>query len=74
MTDRVHQGRVKSLEAEEGWGVIESEEVPGDVWAHYSMIEGDGYRVPADGSLLEFRYEAARQDRWRYRATWVRRV
>jgi cold shock protein len=74
MMDGVHRGRVKSFEAAEGWGVIECRDTPGDVWVHYSMIEGDGYRVPAEGELVEFRYEAVRQESWRYRATWVRRL
>jgi CspA family cold shock protein len=74
MIDGAHRGRVKFFKADEGWGVIQSRETPGDVWFHYSMIEGDGYRVPADGDLVEFRYEAATQDSWRYRASWVRRL
>jgi CspA family cold shock protein len=74
MADGIHRGRVKFFRAEKGWGGIESKETPGDVWVHYSMIEGEGYRALAEGDLVEFRYEPARQDSWRYRATWVRRI
>ena len=67
------RGRVKFFRPEKGWGGIESDETPGDVWVHFSNIEGDGYRELVAGEEVEFRYEAAQQDSWKYRATWVRR-
>lgn len=67
------RGRVKFYEPEEGWGEIESDETPGAVWVHFSNIEGDGYQELVAGEEVEFRYEAAHQDTWNYRATWVRR-
>ncbi len=72
--DAVHRGRVKVFHVEEGWGVITSTTVPGDVWVHYSQIEGTGYKALHEGDLVEFRYEPAKQDSWRYRAMWVRRI
>lgn len=74
VSERVVRGRVKFFRSEEGWGGIESDEAPGDVWVHFSSIEGDGFRELVEGEEVEFRYEAAQQDSWRYRATWVRRL
>ena len=74
MAKAVCRGRVKFYKSEEGWGGIESDEAPGDVWVHFSVIEGDGFRTLAAGETVEFRYEAAQQDRWRFRATWVRPI
>lgn len=72
----VARGRVKFFNAEKGWGGIESEETPGDVWVHFSMIErGEGdYKSLEQGQEVEFAYERANQDSWRYRALWVRAV
>jgi CspA family cold shock protein len=65
---------VKFFKAEKGWGGIESDEAPGDVWFHYSDIEGTSYRVPSAGEAVEFDYEPAVQDSWRFVATRVRRL
>jgi CspA family cold shock protein len=74
MPKAIYRGRVKFFRPEKGWGGIVSADVPGDVWVHFSVIEGDGYRELNDGEEVEFRYEEAQQDSWRYRATFVRRL
>jgi CspA family cold shock protein len=72
MTD----GTVRFFNPEEGWGAITSPELPGgnDAWVHFSVIEMDGYRVLEVGDQVEFDYESARQDGFRYRVTRVRKV
>jgi CspA family cold shock protein len=70
----VHRGTVKFFKPDKGWGGIESPEAPGDVWVIFSVIEGPGYKQLAQGDLVEFTYEAAQQDSWNYRATWVRKL
>jgi cold shock protein len=72
--DEVCRGTVKFFKAEKGWGGIESDDTPADVWVHYSQIEGDGYRTLVAGDAVEFRWEPAFQDSWRCSALWVRRV
>ncbi|MCW2765284.1 MAG: hypothetical protein JWO11_1243 [Nocardioides sp.] len=43
-------GRVRSWNAEEGWGVIDCDETPGGCWFHFSAIESPAtYRGPSDG-------------------------
>jgi len=67
-------GTVKFFNAEKGWGGIEAGAAPGDVWVHMAVIEMPGFHVLSAGQEVEFRYEAAQQDSWRYRATWVRPI
>jgi cold shock protein len=66
------RGWVKFYKEENGWGGIESEDTPGDVWVHFSVIEMPGFRSLYAGQEVEFRWEEAEQDSWHYRATWVR--
>jgi cold shock CspA family protein len=47
-------GTVKQWSEDEGWGVIASDEVPGELWVHHVHIEGDGYRTLAVGEAVEF--------------------
>jgi cold shock protein len=70
------QGTVKFFKAEKGWGAITSPDLPAsfDAWVHFSAIEMDGYRGLETGDQVEFDYEAARQDGFRFRATRVRKV
>lgn len=74
VSDAICRGRVKFFKSEKGWGGIASADTPGDVWVHFSAIEGDGYKALIEGEAVEFRFEAAQQDSWNYRATWVRRL
>jgi CspA family cold shock protein len=68
-------GRVKWFNAEKGVGAISCRETaPDDVWVHYSMIEGSGYRALEEGEAVEMEYLPARQDSFNYRALRVRRV
>jgi cold shock protein len=52
MSERV-QGVVKWFSAEKGYGFI-SVEAAGDVFVHYSAIQGSGYRSLEQGSTVEF--------------------
>lgn len=69
-------GTVKFFKPDKGWGAITSPELPGgfDAWVHFSAIEADGYRALETGDQVEFDYEAAQQDSFRFRATRVRKV
>lgn len=49
-------GVVDAWFGEEGWGVIVSAEVEGRVFAHFSAIDGIGYRVLSAGQTVRFRY------------------
>jgi len=47
------EGRVKWFSADKGFGFIEKE-VGGDVFVHFSAIEGDGYKTLDEGQLVSF--------------------
>lgn len=68
------QGTVKFWKSEKGWGAISSGALPdgSDAWAHFSAIEGEGYRDLRAGDHVDFDYEPARQDSFDFRATRVR--
>ncbi|WP_313019919.1 cold-shock protein CspD [Macrococcoides bohemicum] len=50
------QGTVKWFNAEKGFGFIEVEGGD-DVFAHFSAIEGDGYKSLEEGQAVEFNIE-----------------
>ncbi|EKE79835.1 cold shock domain-containing protein CspD [Idiomarina xiamenensis] len=47
-------GKVKWFNNSKGFGFIESEEREGDIFAHYSTIEMEGYRTLKAGQSVEF--------------------
>jgi CspA family cold shock protein len=67
-------GTVKFFNPDRGWGAISSDELPEgcDAWVHFSVIVAQGYRSLEEGQRVEFEYESARQDSFRFRATSVR--
>jgi cold shock CspA family protein len=67
----VVRGTVKEWHEDDGWGVLVSPAVPGDVWAHLHML-ADGCTAVTAGHAVEFEFIAADQDGFAYRATWVR--
>lgn len=69
-------GTVKFFKPDKGWGAIASPDLPDgfDAWVHYSTIEMDGYRFLDAGDQVEFDYEQAQQDSFRYRTTRVRKL
>jgi cold shock protein len=50
------QGRVKWFNDKKGYGFIEVEG-EGDVFVHYSAIEGSGFRSLNDGDMVSFEIE-----------------
>ncbi|MDY6909733.1 MAG: cold shock domain-containing protein [Thermodesulfobacteriota bacterium] len=47
------QGRVKWFNEKKGYGFIESE-THGDVFVHFSGIEGEGFRTLSEGESVSF--------------------
>jgi len=66
---------VKFFKEDKGWGAISSPELSDgfDAWVHLGVIEMDGYRFLEAGDQVEFDYEPAQQDSFRFVATHVRK-
>lgn len=57
------EGEVKWFDPRKGFGFVVGPEGQ-DIFVHFSVIEGDGFRVLKDGSTVE--YDAERTDKgWR---------
>ncbi|HHT27680.1 MAG TPA: cold-shock protein [Firmicutes bacterium] len=48
------RGAVKWFNGEKGYGFISREDGAGDVFVHYSAIEGTGFRNLEEGQTVEF--------------------
>jgi len=57
--------------ANDGWGVIDSEDTPGGCWAHFSTVLVRGYRALRAGESVTLDYEPAQQDGFSFRAVEV---
>jgi len=72
----MEHGTVKFFKPGKGWGAITSPDLPDgfDAWVHFSAIEMEGYRSLNAGDPVEFDYEPAEQDSFRFVATNVRKL
>ncbi|MEY3006077.1 MAG: hypothetical protein RI942_419 [Pseudomonadota bacterium] len=53
MSDRVN-GKVKWFNNAKGYGFIERENEPDDVFVHFRSIQGEGFRTLNEGQDVEF--------------------
>jgi cold shock protein len=49
-------GQVKWFNESKGYGFIEREG-HGDIFVHYSVIEGEGFKTLKEGQVVEFDYQ-----------------
>ncbi len=50
-------GRVKWFDSRKGYGFIQLEDGSGDVFVHFSDIEGEGYKTLEEGQRVKFDVE-----------------
>jgi len=51
-------GRVKWFSDAKGYGFIQQEDGSPDIFVHFSVIEGTGFRSLQEGQLVDFEVEA----------------
>ncbi len=75
MLSRTHppvRGTVRSWDAEQGWGVVDSSQTPGGCWVSASAVVMPGAAALVPGSGVELTWVDADQDGYLYRALSVR--
>lgn len=53
----MHDGTVKWFDNKKGFGFIESATASGDIFIHFSAIEGDGFKTLEEGDPVQFEAE-----------------
>ncbi|MET4782805.1 CspA family cold shock protein [Glaciihabitans sp. UYNi722] len=67
---------MKFFKFDKGWGAISSDDLPTghDVFVHFSVIQTDGYRAFEVDDEVDFDFEPAIQDSFRFAATRARKI
>jgi CspA family cold shock protein len=68
------RGVVRFWNENEGWGVIDSEQTPSGCWAHFSVIDFDGFRALTAGQVVNFNWVQGDQDGYSYSASEIRLI
>jgi len=48
------KGTVKWFNDAKGYGFVTTDTVDGDIFVHYSAIQGDGFKTLSEGQAVEF--------------------
>lgn len=64
----MHTGTVKWFNEEKGFGFISNEDGSGDVFVHFSAIQGTGFRTLAEGQKVNYETEPDPKDSRKLRA------
>ena len=70
----MNNGTVKFFNGDKGFGFIANDDGSGDVFVHFSAIQGDGYRSLEDGQKVTFDTEQDPKNADKLRAVNVRAV
>ena len=48
------KGTVKWFNDAKGFGFIQADQIDGDIFVHYSAIQGDGFKTLSEGQPVDF--------------------
>ncbi len=48
------KGTVKWFNDAKGYGFIQTDSINGDIFVHYSAIQGDGFKTLSEGQAVDF--------------------
>ena len=48
------KGTVKWFNDAKGFGFVQTEAIDGDIFVHYSAIQGDGFKTLSEGQAVQF--------------------
>ena len=68
----MHTGTVKWFNGTKGFGFISNDDGSGDVFVHFSAIQGEGFRSLDEGQKVVYDTEADPKDSQKLRAVNVR--
>ena len=68
----MNNGTVKWFSEEKGFGFISNDDGSGDVFVHFSAIQGQGFRTLQEGQKVTFETETDPKDSKKLRAVNVR--
>ena len=68
----MNNGTVKWFNESKGFGFISNDNGSGDVFVHFSAVQGDGFKTLAEGQKVIFDTESDPKDSRKLRATNVR--
>ncbi|QNL45126.1 cold-shock protein [Oscillibacter hominis] len=68
----MNNGTVKWFNEEKGFGFISNDDGSGDVFVHFSAIQGQGFRTLQEGQKVTFETETDPKDSKKLRAVNVR--
>jgi CspA family cold shock protein len=53
-SSNLSKGTVKWFNDAKGFGFIQADAVSGDIFVHYSAIQGDGFKTLSEGQAVDF--------------------
>ena len=70
----MNNGTVKWFNPDKGFGFISNDDGSGDIFVHFSVIQGEGYRTLSEGDRVSFNTEQDPKNTEKLRAVNVVKV
>jgi CspA family cold shock protein len=71
MAETPHSGVVREWRDDEGWGLVDCDDLPAPCWVHFSVVRMEGLRRLVPGARVALSVERIEQDGYQFRASSV---